>query len=633
MLQVYRFIRSRFYLLASQKTIKNREHLEKLASKNDVPGLKNIWVCKFIITGVDTKSPRIYYMDTKRFEHHYRYFKKISPFHISEQAFDKVTYYTNIGRHNLAGSIVARDNYKDEENPDGIYTIEYWPTDPVSYNYIKLSWDLINKTFSFAKNQIYHYLGSQTQIDQHMKEKMHFEQDSSIRLIDSDTLFYNLDFIPLNTGDSLGVLRILDLTDLPEPEDIVIFKSLPNDLSHVRGIITDIAQTPLSHVNLKAKQNNIPNAYIKNASTNPTLIKLKDKPVHLKVEPEGYEINEVTYKDVSDNLRALSPQTASVPEMSLNQKKIIELWDVGFNETNAFGAKSSNLGELLSVIPNINSVKGHAVPFYYYDYFMKENNLYVEVEKLLGSTKNKANIVLKEEQLKQLREKIREGHIPEWMMKDFSDLRAAYSEGSSLRLRSSSNSEDLEDFNGAGLYESLVYSPEICPLDVSIKEVWASLWTLRAFTERDFHKIDHNAIAMGILVHSNYDKERNNGVIVTKNLFDSIWKGFYINVQSGQSLVTNPDTKALPDELLVSEVGANRKLEIQYIRHSNLISKGTNVMQENEILKLVNISKQIHEHFKVCYSAEDDNEFAMEIEFLTSSAGDIKVLQARPWLD
>ena len=44
--------------------------------------------------------------------------------------------------------------------------------------------------------------------------------------------------------------------------DLVVLRYIPNDLTHVAGVITETPQTPLSHINLKAKQNNMPNAYI-----------------------------------------------------------------------------------------------------------------------------------------------------------------------------------------------------------------------------------------------------------------------------------------------------------------------------------------------------------------------------------
>ena len=72
--------------------------------------------------------------------------------------------------------------------------------------------------------------------------------------------------------------------------------------------------------------------------------------------------------------------------------------------------------------------------------------------------------------------------------------RHAIPEGQSLRYRSSTNNEDLPGFSGAGLYDSKTQDPEETEedgIDKSIKGVWASLWNFRAFTEREFHRIDH----------------------------------------------------------------------------------------------------------------------------------------------
>ena len=78
-----------------------------------------------------------------------------------------------------------------------------------------------------------------------------------------------------------------------------------------------------------------------------------------------------------------------------------------------------------------------------------------------------------------------------------------------MRYRSSTNNEDLPGFNGAGLYDSKTQDPEETEedgIDKSLKGVFASLWTFRAFTEREFHRIDHSVAAMGVLVHPNYLK-------------------------------------------------------------------------------------------------------------------------------
>ena len=129
---------------------------------------------------------------------------------------------------------------------------------------------------------------------------------------------------------------------------------------------------------------------------------------------------------------------------------------------------------------------------------MKENNFYPIIEELIAESDFTGNIKQKNKQLEDIRKLIQAGTIPEWMTIQFTQMQAQYPQGSDLRLRSSSNSEALENFNGAGLYSSLVHFAAEGPIEETIKRVWASLWTLRAFTEREFHKIDHRAIAMGI---------------------------------------------------------------------------------------------------------------------------------------
>ncbi len=163
--------------------------------------------------------------------------------------------------------------------------------------------------------------------------------------------------------------------------------------------------------------------------------------------------------------------------------------------------------------------------------------------------------------------------------------------------------------------------------------MWASLWNLRAYDEREFHRIDHLTAAMGVLVHPNFDDEVANGVAVTKNPFDPNWDGFYVNVQVGESLVTNPDPNATPDELLVSAIGPNGEYETQYIRRSTLTTGGDSVMTDAQIALLTDAMEIIQRRFKVIYGAQRNPAFAMDIEFKIDVAGKLVVKQARPWVD
>jgi pyruvate, water dikinase len=115
----------------------------------------------------------------------------------------------------------------------------------------------------------------------------------------------------------------------------------------------------------------------------------------------------------------------------------------------------------------------------------------------------------------------------------------------------------LPNFNGAGLYDSYTHQPEEGHLSKSIQQVFASLWNLRAFEERDFYRIDHFAAAMGVLLHRNFEDEDANGVAVSRNILFGANDGpsngiYYVNAQFGENLVTNPEDNAIPEQILIS---------------------------------------------------------------------------------
>ena len=89
-------------------------------------------------------------------------------------------------------------------------------------------------------------------------------QSSRLPLVFDADLFSE-DFLALNPGEGYGLLRSLEPDDRPHPRDVVLYEALPNELPRVAGIISTVAQTPLSHVNLRAVQDGIPNAFIRDA--------------------------------------------------------------------------------------------------------------------------------------------------------------------------------------------------------------------------------------------------------------------------------------------------------------------------------------------------------------------------------
>ena len=211
-------------------------------------------------------------------------------------------------------------------------------------------------------------------------------------------------------------------------------------------------------------------------------------------------------------------------------------------------------------------------------------------------------------------------------------MQAEFPEGTSIRARSSTNNEDLEGFNGAGLYESYTHHPDEGHFSKTAKQVWAGLWTYRAFEERSFWRIDHFTAAMGILIHPNFSNEIANGVGVTTNPYapNSNWDGHYVNVQLGENLVTNPDVNSVPEEYTIGDLSGDVEIEIQYIRFSSLMPEGQTILSREQTLELNDVMTIIDDHFREKYS---DPQLAMELEFKIDHSGQLFVKQVRPWVE
>jgi phosphoenolpyruvate synthase/pyruvate phosphate dikinase len=397
--------------------------------------------------------------------------------------------------------------------------------------------------------------------------------------------------------------------------------------------MTATPQTPLSHINLKAKQNDTPNAYVRDAATEPRVAAVVGQVVRYAVTPDDFELAAATPEEVDAWLARVRPSRPQSPPRDLSVTDIADLDALRHADVDRVGAKAANVAELRRMLRAGEVPDGYAIPFALYDAFMTAHGFYDRARAILADPELAADAAAREAALAQLRRDIKRADPPDEIARAISEVQSRFEPGRAIRCRSSTNNEDLEGFNGAGLYDSFTHRPDEGDLSTTVRQVWASLWNLRAFDEREFHRIDHLAAAMGVLLHPNFDDELANGVAVTKNPFDPDWPGFYVNVQVGESLVTNPDPNATPDELLVSAIGPEGEYETQYIRRSSLTSDGASVMTPEQIGRLTQAMETIQDRFRVLYGAQRVPGFAMDIEFKTDAAGALVVKQARPWVD
>ena len=109
----------------------------------------------------------------------------------------------------------------------------------------------------------------------------------------------------------------------------MIYEALPNELPRVAGIITTVPQTPLSHVNLRAVQDGIPNAFIRDALDKPDIASLVGSYVHYEVTETGYSIRAATPAEVDAHYASSRPAEAQTPQRDLTVTALTPLSQVG----------------------------------------------------------------------------------------------------------------------------------------------------------------------------------------------------------------------------------------------------------------------------------------------------------------
>ena len=436
------------------------------------------------------------------------------------------------------------------------------------------------------------------------------------------------EFSPLNAAVGFGLLRVMTLDERPNPRDVVIYPALPNELSRVAGVITTVGQTPLSHVNLRAVQDKVPNAVIASALTDPQIKALIGRYVKYTVATAGVTIAPATQSEVEAHHAAARPVAAQTPQRDLTVHAIAPLTKIGFDDWKAYGVKAANLATLGKLdLPDADVPDGYAVPFYFYDEFMKAAGLYDRARTMIADAKFRSDPAVQDKQLGELRDAIKAATMPAWMMTELSTLQKSFPAGSPIRCRSSTNNEDLPGFSGAGLYDSKTQRPDEGHMSKCIKQVYASVWNLRAFLERDFYRIDHLTTAMGVLTIPNVDDERANGVAVSIDPVYETPGAFYVNTQLGEDLVTNPEALSVPEALLLGSDGS-----VNVINRSNLAEPGDLLLNTTQTAALRSSLSVIKDQFAVLYNVGQSEKFSMEIEFKITKSGALSIKQARTWV-
>ena len=601
-------------------SIPDAETFMNLATINNVgwaPFLDDQLYVKFGILDRDTSEPKVYFINSNTYTIHASFWNGID---------------ATVNGDDSSGEIVFNPNDILPSGIIGTYSFNFSFGDAYNFEDTQRTYELLAASMPFLQNNMNHFIGQSAE-NNHINNYAEDFVDSRIDVVLETDVFAEVNYVPFHQAEGYGFFRHMqDLNETPGSRDIVLYDALPNSLPRVGGIITSVMQTPLSHVNLRAIQDNVPNAYIADPLSNNAISSLLGNYIYYKVESEQFEIREATLAEVNDWYEDLRPTEPQVPIRDLSITEITPLDDVEFGMSTSFGAKCSNVATMRDFgFPDGTIPDGFGIPFYYYDEFMQFNNFYQEAQVIIENPVFHNDINFRVERLKLFREDIKAAPMPQWMLDDLQAMHDNFPEGTAVRVRSSTNNEDLPGFSGAGLYTSKTQYLDEGHISKSIKQVYASMWNFRAYEERDFYRVDHFMAAMGVLCHPSFQNEQSNGVGISIDPIYETEGTFYLNTQVGESLITNPDANSVPEEILLYE-DPDQGGGYLVLRLSNLVNPGELVMDQIYLDQMREYLTVIHDEFAVLYDVVGAEGFAMDIEYKVTEEDQLIIKQARPWV-
>lgn len=336
--------------------------------------------------------------------------------------------------------------------------------------------------------------------------------------------------LALNAGIARGTLRIFATLDevadasLSATEVVVLPETIA-ELAPVAGILTLGEGNPVSHVQLLARNFAIPNVAIDDSVV--TLLEpLRNREVVLVVGNAGDVILREADADTLDAIRIPSavatPASISVPVPDLRRRAVLQLDDIGRELSGkVVGPKAANLGELHRLFPG-RVAPAVAIPFGVYAAHLAPDGLDTRIRKAFA---NRANGTMSHEQmlaeLARIRSDIAGLELSAPLREELERTMAAeFGEAGpyGVFVRSDTNVEDLPQFTGAGLNETV---PNVVGLDEQLRQiprVWSSVLSPRALAWRSSVLANPDRIYASVLLMKSVPADKS-GVLITADLY------------------------------------------------------------------------------------------------------------------
>jgi len=556
---------------------------------------------------------KLYFIHSTRYNYHYDFCHEYLGDPQDVYRYNYNNYSNSSGRKYYLCNI---NHFKSS----GKYLIEFSPADLIKTEDIEILYNLIKANF-FAGDSLRVYMNTTRLIDETKKKNLHFP------VVFPAEIYGQQQLQVISNKKAEGTLLKVTGAEVEKMGDcsdkILLIKGGSNYIPLCAGIITTEFQTPLSHISILARNRKIPVIAYKSAWENEKLNQMNGKYISFEVNADTFLVSETKKPEADTNAKEIKLKKL---DCDTSTSIIADISQVKFKSVKTFGAKAVNLGELnrvTSIESPIRTPEGaFAIPFYYYARHVKKYGIDKMIEKAC-SNEIKNDRVQLERLLTEIRDSITNSPADPKLIKAVEEKVLSKNAGRQFRFRSSSNAEDLQGFNGAGLYDSKtgIIGDTVKTVERAIKIVWASLWNIRAFDEREHFHIDQLSIAMGVLSHRAFPDEIVNGVAITKNLYRDYEAGYIINAQVGETSVVAPPDSVTCDQLIsflnTDSDFFNTKNAIEYLSFSSL-NKGIKVLTDEEIQLLTKQLSSIKKHFysksgaSLKYAFKD---YALDVEF------------------
>jgi hypothetical protein len=545
-------------------------------------------------------------------------------------AFSEKNYFQVDGRRYLLGTLVRHAG-------SGISTLQFAPGDTISAAQMKHAFFTVMKHVKNPKDWV---IRPQTP-DQIERIRA---VEGQVPIVGPNAPFRGVTFQPLTPAIAYGTLRFVDSDELRltslGPRDIVITDQVPNDIPLIGGLITESFQTPLAHVNILSRGRGTPNMALKQARTDPRIAPLLGELVRLEVTGSDFDVSVADREEALAFWESRKPQGKPlVPRLDESVRGIQLLEEHSAADIPTLGGKAAQLAELLRVPfaqcmgrSAQTPIGAFSIPLVHSREHYAASGARGRLAELEKDAEFLADPLIRGRGLAEVRALVLKHPVDPELLAEVQRGIAERCADQAMRFRSSSNTEDLAGFNGAGLYDSIGLDADEVPdlVEDAIREVWASLFTTRAYDERTYYNVDQSLVGMGVLIHPAYPSERVNGVAVSRDVLDPT-RGdrFYINAQVGEALVTNPAPGIASDQFTFQ---SNGWLRLEQHTHSSF-SPDQPVMTIEEIETLSCNLGQIHDHFRSVLDPDEQvSWFAIDIEFkLMGPERRLVIKQARPY--